>query len=344
MLYKKPSPKRPEMQKSSSKGKIVSPQKPLQSRFSPMKHPCKAPPQPSRDYFNYTPLRQNKSLTCSTPDLSLNKSIRKEPTEISAQRKILLDQGKMLNEKLKEFKSKIRANAGTSFTSRSNYSQLSLFCRLLDRKVQKSKLASIKKGFCLIKETFATLIARSQELYNKNLLKKAINGFKATAKLMKHASDHYKLQLLVRTFAKWNESTAFRRSSSETNESTGGEKESNELSSCSSEDNDNDLMFIAESFYKSSLKLYKGLVPWKKLFDQRKKAKKLEKFASENYSLSLKLKSFSALVKNLFAQTTNPRNFYKITLIQKSFNSLKDFDSSHESDLRPIRFRNVINI
>jgi hypothetical protein len=344
MLYKKPSPKQPELQKSSSKGKVLSPQKQLQSRFSPMKRVSKPPQQSSRNYFNYTPLRQNKSLTCSTPDLMMNRSMKKEASEISSQRKVLLDQGKMLHEKLKEFKTKIKANASNSFTSRSNYSQTSLFCKLLEKKLLKRKTSSLKFAFSLIKLTFNQWTRRFTEIYSKKIMQKAFKGLKEVAKLMKHASDHYKLQLLVKTFTKWNESMTWRRSSSETNESTVEDKDSTPALNSSSDEDDSDLMYIADSFYKSSLKLYKGIVPWKKFLLQKRKQRKSQKLANENFLISLKIKAFSALMKNRLNMTEKPRNFYKITQVQKYFNLLKNFQATNEEvEIKIARFRKVMN-
>lgn len=340
MQTKKASPIRPELKKSSSKPKIMSPQKTIPTRFSPKKT-NNLTKVPSRDYFNYTPLRQNKSLTCSTPELNVNKSMKKENTEIVAQRKVILEQGKLLQEKLKQFKCKIQANTVSAFTSRSSYSQLSMFCKIVEKKVKKVQKQAVLGTFRIFGHVFFEEVVRPRKVYCRRLMARTWNGFKKIKELMRHASKHYELQLMVKTFLKWNEMYTLSRSSSITNDSNQSYIKDH-LSTASVSDSFSDLFLISESLYNNSVKLNFGLSPWKKFIQMRRRKKALMKLASENYECKMQLKGFSGLFKFYQAKVLRPKQMRKIFITQKAFNELKKYEHySEEDELKLQQFRKV---
>lgn len=343
MQTKKASPIRPELRKSSSKPKIMSPQKTIPTRFSPKKT-NQLTKVPSRDYFNYTPLRQNKSLTCSTPELNVNKSMKKENTEIVTQRKVILEQGKLLQEKLKQFKCKIKANNVSAFTSRSNYSQLSMFCKSVEKKVKKVQKNLVLDAFGILSKAFFEEVVRPRKVYCRKLMARTWNGFKKVEELMKHASKHYELQLIVKTFSKWSELYTVSRSSSITNDSNQSYIK-DQLSTASVSESFSDLGLISESLYNHSVKLYSGMNPWKKFVQIKRRKKALMRLASENYECKLQLKGFSGLFKNYQASVLRPKQIRKIFIIQKVFSELKRYEHySEESELKLEKFRKVRTI
>lgn len=343
MQTKKPSPQRPELKKSFSKPQILSPQKTIPSRFSPVKK-CKMNKVPSKDYFNYTPLRHNKSVTCSTPELKVNKSMGRETTEIMTQRKVILEQGKMLQDKLREFKCKIQTKSVSAFTSRSSFSQISVFCKVVEKKVKKKQGKLVLEGFRVLSQVYLKEVVRLREVYEKKLKLKVFNGFKKREELMKHASKHYRLQLMVKTFLKWNEICVWDKSCSLTNDSNQSYFKDH-ISTASVSDSFSDLSLVSDSLYNSSLKSYFGMNPWKKYVQINKRKKALKKLASENCECKLKLKGFSALFKFYQINVMRPKQFRKIVKMQQVYSVLKKYQhySEHQESIID-KLRKVRNI
>ena len=343
MQTKKSSPQRPELKKSNSKPQIMSPQKTIPSRFSPVKN-CKVSKGPSKDYFSYTPLRHNKSVTCSTPELKTNRSMRKETPEAVTQRKVILEQGKLLQEKLREFKCKIQANSVSAFTSRSSFSQVSVFCKVIDKKVRKRQRKLVLEGFRVLFQIFLQDVVRPRKFFEGKLKLRVFKGLKQVEELMKHASRHYRLQLLVKTFLKWNEVCVWNKSSSVTNDSNQSYFKDH-MSTASVSDSFTDLSLVSDSLYNSSVKCNFGLTPWKHFVQVNKRRKALRALATENFECKLKLKGFSALFKLYQVNVIRPKQFRKIVKQQQVYSVLKKYQHFSERQESVVeKFRRVSSI
>lgn len=276
---------RPELPKSGSKSKLPSPKKLTLTRFSPIKLQNNSKiGQASKDYFTITPIRQNKSLTSSTPDLS-NSKPKGSSKEMSG-KKIILDQGKLLQDKLKEFKTKIKSNAISAFTTRTSISQGTLFCSILDKFRKKEEKKRVSEVFGLIKEVLF-------EEFNKPLM-----VFKSKVK-----------EKCWKILKEWKKDK--------------GDKEVAEFEAEFEEnEEDSEIFMIADVFYKSSLKLFFGLRPWKRCWERGKRVKVLRKLASENYQCKLMVKGFSGIFKYYQDSIQKPRKFRNAYLMQKTLAKL----------------------
>ncbi|OMJ90687.1 hypothetical protein SteCoe_6859 [Stentor coeruleus] len=342
MQVKKPSPNS-SLVKSRSRPKIISPQKAIMQRTSPVKNGQKniLKQNLTKDYFNYTPLRQNKSATCSTPDLILNKSMRKEAQlqEIVSQKKIIMDQGKILQQKLKEFKNKVNTNSRSTLSSKTNIKHVSLFVRILDKNFTKLKMMKLAPIFSLTKIIYEREVKRPRRYYKQVLLKKCFKSLSLVLEKFYRANTHYHLQLLVKTFLKWSDKSSISSPVSvPTNDSmldfpailTVSPKFTINSSFTSNETSATELASLSEAFYSSSLLHYKGFKPWKKFIEIIKHKRRQKSLARDNYICKLSLKSFQGLFKNWDHCVRRPRIFRRILLLQKSFNVIREYDKNGE--------------
>ncbi|OMJ69016.1 hypothetical protein SteCoe_33368 [Stentor coeruleus] len=342
MQVKKPSPNS-SLVKSRSRPKIISPQKSIMQRASPAKNTQKniLKQNLTRDYFNYTPLRQNKSATCLTPDLVLNKSMRKEAQlqEIFSQKKIIMDQGKILQQKLKDFKSKVNKNSRSALSSKTNIKNLSLFINILDKNLTKLKLIKLAPIFSLVKIIYERDVKRPQQHYKRILLKKCFKSLSLALEKFNRAITHYHLQLLLKTFLKWSDKSLISSPVSvPTNDSildfptilTISPKFAINSSFTSNETSATQLVSLSEAFYSSSLLYYKGFKPWKKFFEIKNHKRRQKVLAKDNFICKILLKSFHGLFKNWDHCVRRPKVFRRILVLQKSFNTIREYDKNSE--------------
>ena len=217
MQVKKPSPRKKILAPSSSRPKLSStkgptPKSPLKSDTgkSAIGH------HPSRDFFNYTPLRQHKSLTCSTPDLSINKSMIKDQPlqQILSNKKSILDQSDILKKKLKEFKIKINENRVikskdplllSSRRAPENGSQALRMHGILEKVLRRKERNTLQGTFGVFKEISLSDLTRAIHIFKIGLKKKSLCGLRKCVEMAARADMHYKLQLMVKSFLRWND-------------------------------------------------------------------------------------------------------------------------------------------
>ena len=294
---------RPDLPKSGSNSKLPSPKKTTLTRFSPIKlQNATKTSQASKDYFAYTPIRQNKSLTSSTPDLTNSKP--QESSKEMCGKKLILNQGRLLQDKLKEFKTKIRSNAISAFTTRTSISQGTLFCSILESFQKKRVKKSVFEAFELIKEVFLKEFKMPLMVFNTKVKRKCWKILKDWESGERDIDiDEFKPD-------------------------------------CEDNEGDSEIYMIADAFYKSSLKLYFGLGPWRKSLERMKRHKLLRKLASENYQFKLIVKGFSGIFKYYQDSIHKPRKFRSAYLMQKTLAKLSLEDKNFSELVE--KFRVVI--
>ena len=225
MQVKKPSPSKKILTTSRSRPKL-SPTKGSTTK-SPAKSgtgKCVVGHHITRDFFNYTPLRQHKPLTCSTPDLHLNKSmIKDQPVQqILSNKKSILDQSDILQKKLKEFKKKINENRvikskdyslPSSRRAPEKTLQILMMNRVLEKVLRKSERRSLQSTFYIIREISLNDLAMAKRIYENCLRKKCFRNLRKYVTINARADMHYKLQLMVRSFLRWNDLLLLEKSS-----------------------------------------------------------------------------------------------------------------------------------
>jgi hypothetical protein len=260
--------------------------------------------------------------------------------EIVSQKKIIMDQGKILQQKLKEFKNKVSTNSRSAFSSKSNIKHVSLFVRILDKNLTKLKLIKLAPIFSLAKVIYEREVKRPRRHYKHVLLKKCFSSLGLALEKFNRASTHYRLQLLVKTFLKWSDKSSISSPVSvPTNDSmldfpavlTISPKFTINSSFTSIETSATELTSLSEAFYSSSLLHYKGFKPWKKFAEIKKHRRRQKALAKDNYICKLLLKSFQGLFKNWDHCVRRPRVFRRILLLQKSFNTIREYDKNSES-------------
>ena len=174
MQVKKSASSKPTLSKSTTKPKISSPQTVAKTRISPTKNVGKSfLVYQSRDFFNYTPLRQNKSLTCSTPDLRVQKNLKKDPDASKKTEKTL---NKGFCTKLKQFQTIVRSENLFSSRRQSYCSQIVFFIRILNKTHERLKTTLVFQSFFLIQELYSMPLSKSLQYYQKILNAKALNS------------------------------------------------------------------------------------------------------------------------------------------------------------------------
>ena len=346
MQSKKLSPTKPGLEKSNSIGKIVAPQSQGNLRNSPKKPIIRSylAHQNAKDYFTYTPLRHNKSATCSTPDLNLNKTMRKDQQQpvILSQKKVILDQGKALQQKLKEFKNKIKSKTKSSSignpTIRANYSQITVFFRMLEKKIERFNEKVVKDCFFLIFNVYKKDFASPTRFYFMSLLKKSFTSLRILLTQTQIARNHYKLQLQIKSFIKWTDFISSTKSSLsiqiyDSNEAHLLNKfatEINKTSSISSASSSECFSVLVKTLYENSLKDYHGIRPWKNFISKRHYKKKQVRLAEDNYSCKLAMKGFNGLFSYYISNTRKPQKFRALYLLQHCFAALKEYDKEED--------------
>lgn len=276
-----------------------------------------------KDFFNYTPLRQNKSLSNSTQDLSINKSMQREATakSILTQKKNILDQSDILHQKLREFKKKINSQvlkkkeAVISFTPRG---------LVLEKVLEKADLWIMQKNknaiFAMIREMQRKELREIEGFRERSVKKKCLLALNLFKKNKEKADVHYEINLKVKAFLKW--STRILSGKSSTSVQTNDSNAEN-LAIFHEDDSKSELFMLAGIFYTSSLIHFKGFRPWRTFVYQRKAEKRLEIVAQENFKCKTLRKVFNALQKYCLDATEKPKAFRKISLLQKCINGLK---------------------
>lgn len=326
MQSKKITPKRPMLPKPC-KSSLPSPEKPQMTRFSPNKVVLKTKfnPFPEKDFFSYTPLRTNKSLTSSTPDLksTLTKYSKNEKT-IEPQR-ISLDNSRLLKDKIKEFKAKVKENVNKSLTSRPSYCQISVFVNILAKKLKRLQKKLKAEVFAIFLQIFKCKV-KTTLFVLRNRLKIALNGDKGifenkvwNQKFMRLAFNYwkkFKIQVNVEDNLEHNESF---------------------------EGDDKGLVQVADILYCNSLTQFFAINPWKIFVDLRKRKKRLSKLAKENHEVKLLVKGINGFSKVLMENKEKPEKFRKFFLMQKVFCFFKNFEKGDDNSLQK-RFREVFYI
>lgn len=362
MQVKKNSPKKTSFPKSSSKNKLASPQKMILNAGSPNKSGGKSFLGPAKDFFNYTPLRQNKSLNCSTPELtsqSINKNLNVQ--NILARKRSILDQSKLLQTKLKEFKKKINTQKlNVFFDSLYSPNKITRFCDALNKLTVKKNTKNTQTTFFLMLEINLISSNRFKAFYARSLKRKVFKSLKKVLNQTKTALVHYEAQLLVKVFMYWNNLVTYEKSSTsiQTNDSN---LEINSMpdfqldKSNKFEDildtSGNELYLLAESFYLSFLKHYYALGPWKKYVSGRKYKGRRRRVAKDSYECKLLIKGFNGVYKNFLDCYRRPKVFRRLYLTQKVFSALKNnHEGSVETEIESkyadfiSRYRQVVNI
>ena len=329
MQSKKLTPKRPMLPKPC-KSSLPSPEKPQMTRFSPNKVVLKTKFHPftEKDFFSYTPLRTNKSLTSSTPDLksTLTKYSKNEKT--IEPKRISLDNSRLLKDKIKEFKAKVKENVNKSLTSRPSYCQISVFVNILAKKLKRLQKKLKVEVFGIFLQVFRSKANRNLILL-RSKLRIALNDDKGI--LENRVWDQKLLSLALNYWKNFKVKPDIEEN-----------LESNE-SSDEGDGVDRGLIQLADILYANSLTQFFAIDPWKTFVDMRKRKRKLSKLAKENHEVKLLAKAINGFSRVLIENKEKPEKFRNFFLMQKVFIFFKNFEKSDGTSLLK-KFREVFYI